>query len=414
MGNRLKRQGDPESGIPDSGLRRLRLGFACVWGSDPQRTWSYTPWDLREALRRRTDVEVVDIGIQVPLVARRILQLASLRRRSQRWVTPWEHLRAWEIGLEAYLDHRATALHCDAVLQIQDLGVLSTPYFVYQDLSYDVVLGLLERGSDGLRRYFPHLDRESVLRRRARQLRVYGHAAGMLAMSEFLRMSLIERTGLEPAKVHTVYPGAVASAPTKVPCSVTAPMPQRTAPRRRLLFVGTTFEVKAGDTVVAAFQELRRRDPSIMLTVAGPAQWPVPGDVPEGVDFVGRVDPAAVPALYDAHDLLVMPSRMEGFGKVFVEALARGLPCIGRDDFAMPELVRPGENGGLVTSDDPIELADCIASVLVDEGVYQRCAAESGTVLSQFNWDRAAAQVVATINAGLHAYQNQAAPAHLA
>lgn len=414
MGNRLKRPAEPESGVHDSGMRRLRLGFACVWDSDPQRTWSYTPWDLREALRRRTDVEVVDIGIHVPRAMRSLLQLASLRRRSQRWIMPWEHLRAWEIGLEAYLDRRATSLRCDALLQIQDLAVTATPYFVYQDLSYDAVLELLERGSEGFRRYFPHLDRKSLLRRRARQLGVYGHAAGVLTMSEFLRRSLIERTGLEPSKVHTVYPGAVASTPKEVPGSITAPALDRTAPRRRLLFVGTSFAVKAGDTVVAAFQELRRRDSRITLTVAGPAQWPLPGGVPEGIDFVGRVEPAAIAALYDTHDLLVMPSRMEGFGKVFVEALAKGLPCIGRDDFAMPELVRPGQNGGLVTSEDAIELADCIAAVLADDDIYRRCAAEIEMVLSRFNWDRAAAEVVATVTATLHARQNPAAPVRIA
>jgi glycosyltransferase involved in cell wall biosynthesis len=406
MGNRLKLRDEPDRGTQNIGLRKLRLGFACVWGSDPKRTWSYTPWDLREALRRRTDVEVVDIGIHVPVVVRRLLQLASLRRRSQRWVMPWEHLRAWEIGLEAYLDHRAAALRCDAVLQIQDLAVTSTPYYIYQDLSYDIVLELLESGSNGLSRYFPHLERDAVLRRRTRQLRVYNQSTGVLAMSEFLRRSLIDRTGLAATKVHTVHPGAVASAPQDIADQIAPPMVKRSAPRRRLLFVGTTFEVKAGDTVVAGFQELRRRDPSITLTVVGPDRWPLPGDVPEGIDFVGRVDPADILGIYDAHDLLVMPSRMEGFGKVFVEALARGLPCIGRDAFAMPELVRPGENGGLVATDDPVELADCIAKVLADDGIYRRCASESAITLSRFNWDRAAAQMVAIVNAGLTPHRN--------
>jgi glycosyltransferase involved in cell wall biosynthesis len=382
-------------------MSAVRLGFACVWDPDPRRTWSYTPWNLREALRRRADVEVIDVGIALPGAARRLLQLASLRRRSQRWITPWEHLRAWEIGLEAYLNRRAAALRCDAVLQIQDLAVTSTPYFVYQDLSYDVVLGLLEHGSEGLRRYFPHLDREAVLRRRERQLRVYQHAAGVLAMSDFLSRSLVERSGLDPAKVHTVHPGAAASAPATAPGAIAQPTPDRSPPRRRLLFVGTTFEVKAGDTVVAALAELRREDPNITLTVVGPVEWPLPGGVPDGVRFAGRVDPSSMPAFYDTHDVLVVPSRMEGFGKVFVEALARGLPCVGRDAFAMPELIRPGENGGLVRTEDPRELADCIAQVLAADGIYQRCAADRDDVLSWFNWDRAAAQVVAAVERAL-------------
>lgn len=392
----------------DRRVSGLRLGFACVWDRDPRRTWSYTPWNLRAALQRRSDIEVVDVGIALPVLGRRLLQLASLRRRSQRWVMPWEHLRAWEIGIEAYLGRRAAALRCDAVLQIQDLGVTSIPYFVYQDLSYDVVLDLLEQGSEGLRRYFPHLDREDVLRRRERQLRVYHHAAGVLAMSDFLSRLLVDRTGLDPAKVHTVHPGAAASAPTKVPGAAVEHPPERAAPRRRLLFVGTTFRVKAGDTVVAALAELRRKDPSTTLTVVGPAEWPLPGGVPDGVRFAGRVDPASMPAFYDTHDLLVVPSRMEGFGKVFVEALGRGLPCVGRDAFAMPELIRPGENGGLVRTEDPRELAGCIAQVLADDAIYRRCAAERDDVLSWFNWDRAAAQVVAAVKRGLCSRQQTA------
>jgi glycosyltransferase involved in cell wall biosynthesis len=314
---------------------------------------------------------------------------------------PWEHLRWWEIGLEAYLDRRAVALRCDAVLQIQDLAVTSTPYFIYQDLSYDVVLDLLEEGSEGLRRYFPHLDRTAVLRRRERQLRVYRSSAGVLTMSEFLRRSLVEHTGLDAAKVHTVHPGAAASAPANEPGFVVDAVPERRSPRRRLLFIGTTFEVKGGDTVVAALAELRRKDPNITLTIVGPAEWPLPGAVPAGVHFCGRVDPAAIPALYDSHDLLVVPSRMEGFGKVFIEALARGLPCVGRWAFAMPEVIRHGENGGLVRTEDPIELAHCIAKVLSDEAIYQRCAAERDEVRCWFNWDRAAAQVVGAIEQAL-------------
>lgn len=374
-------------------MRRLRLGFACVWDGDARRTWSYTPWELREALKRRGDVEVVDVGIMLPVVARRALQIASLRRRSGRWVMPWEHLRLWEAGAAAYLERRSAALQCDVVLQIQDLGVLSTPYLVYQDLSYDVILDLIDKGSEGLRRYFPHLVREHALRRRERQLRVYRSAAGVLAMSDFLRQSLVARTGLDPARVRTVHPGAVASAPT---CSMPDPIGSnlRPAPRRRLLFVGTTFEVKAGDAVVAAFERLRLTDPQLTLTIVGPRIWPLPGSPPRGVRFLGRIDPSELSALYDGHDLLVVPSRLEGFGKVFVEALARGIPCIGRNAFAMPELIKDGENGGLVQSEKVEDLADCIARVLGDDGIYARCQAARNRVLEHFNWDRAAADVL--------------------
>src|SRR6478735_3531551 len=148
----------------------------------------------------------------MPVPLRYGLRAASLRRRSGRWVTPWEHLPLWERASATHIGRRAAREGCDAVLEIQDLGAIDTPYFVYQDLSYDVLLELLDQGSDGLRRYFPHLDRDAVLRRRDRQLHVYERAAGVLTMSHFLARHLVETTALDRAKVHAVPPGATASA----------------------------------------------------------------------------------------------------------------------------------------------------------------------------------------------------------
>ena len=147
--------------------------------------------------------------------------------------------------------------------------------------------------------------------------------------------------------------------------------------------------------MVAALEQLRRDvDPAITLTVAGPDEWPLTGEIPEGVRFVGRVGADEVDALYDNHDLLVVPSRLEGFGKVFLEALSHGMPCIGRDAFAMPELIRPGDNGDLVRTEDPDELAGCIERVLGDDEIYVRCARDAPSVRAGHTWDRAAADVV--------------------
>jgi glycosyltransferase involved in cell wall biosynthesis len=375
----------------------LRLGFACAWGPEPRKTWSYTPWDLREALRRRRDVEVVDVGFAVPKALRRLLQLAALRRRHGRWVAAWEHVRIWERAVEFELNRRSAALGCDVVLQIQDLGAISTPSLIYQDFSYDVIADCLREESLGLREYFPHLDERTIARRRARQMRVYSAAARLLPMSRFLGQSLIDRSGISPDKVITVWPGLSASEhgdTGMVPTSAGEPecVP---ASRHRLLFVGTTFLVKGGDLVLAALHILRSRRPEIELTIIGPASWPVAGPVPDGVNFLGRIPPQELPKVYREHDLLVVPSRLEGFGKVFVEALAHGMPCIGRRAFAMPELIQPGVNGDLVESDDPQELAARVEAVLGDPALYARCRQASAETRDRFSWDRAARDIVA-------------------
>ncbi len=376
--------------LPGSAHSCMKLGFACIWDANPRKTWSYTPWDLREALRRRSDVEVVDVGFTVPKLLRRGLQLASLKRRAGRWVTPWEHVRMWESAIEYELNRRAISLRCDVVLQIQDLGAISTPYMLYQDFSYDVMLDCLQQESLGLREYFPHLDMKSIMRRRARQLRIYEKSSCMLTMSDFLRQSLIDRTGIRPDRVVTVPPGVSTTLGEKTEDARI----RRKSPRKRLLFVGTTFLVKGGDLLLASLALLRKRHEDMTLTIVGPESWPLHGAIPEGVSFLGRVGPESLSGIYQQQDLLVVPSRLEGFGKVFIEALSHGLPCIGRRAFAMPELIQSGVNGDLVESDSPEELAMRIESVLTNDSVYRNCEAAKSQTKKRYDWDRAAEDVV--------------------
>jgi glycosyltransferase involved in cell wall biosynthesis len=374
---------------------RLRLGFACNWDPDPRLTWSHTPWNLRSALREHADV--LDVGVQLPAAGRMLLKAAFARRRNGRWTSAWKHSALW-----ASLGGRAVAravrhAELDAVLQVGDLAVVERPFFVLQDLSVDLLLRHYDEAAGGV----PHLealDLDLLRRRRQRQLEVYERATGVLAMSRFLARSLVMDTGLPAAKVHVIYPGATAAAGGHPP-----PAPRDHAPsRRRLLFVGKDFLTKGGDVVVRALSVLRSGwDPAVTLTVAGPSVWPLPGPVPDGVEFLGRVPVAEVTRMYDRHDLLVMPSRLEGFGIVFVEALARGLPCVGRDAFAMPEIIEPGRNGGLVAGDDPEELARVVAGVLDDDRLYAACADDAAAVARRFTWQRAAAEVVAAVGTAL-------------
>ena len=189
-------------------------------------------------------------------------------------------------------------------------------------------------------------------------------------MSHWLARSLVEVSGLPKEKVHVVHPGLHHESGL----AWTAELPHRPGPRRRLLFVGRNFLGKGGDLVLDALALLRRDvDPEITLTMVGVPEWPLPGPVPDGVDFRGVLPLAEVAALYDSHDCFVLPTRIEGFGFVFLEALSRGLPCVGRDDFAMPEIIRPGVNGALLRHDDPAELAGLVAAVLADDALYVAC-----------------------------------------
>jgi glycosyltransferase involved in cell wall biosynthesis len=356
----------------------MRIGFACLWDRDPASTWSRTPWELRAAMGAHA--EVVDAGVHVPLPVRRALQLAHVTLRDGRPITLWEQGSLTDRYCRRQL---AKCTGIDAMLQMQDLAPVDVPFFTYQDMSFDALLKLRDSGLD----VFRVLTSDEMKRRRERQLDYYDKAAGVVAMSHWLARSLVEDTGLSPDKVHVVHPGLVAGN--------TAPIPVRAGRRTRLLFVGRTFASKGGDLALQALARLRREvDPEITLTVAGP---PSMGEIPDGVNFVGAIGKHEVAKLYDTHDLFVLPTRIEGFGIVFAEALARGLPCVARNAFAMPEIIQAPAYGSLVDSDDPDELAKLIAEALIDDALYQRCAADAVATRDYYSWDRAAIQTVQAI-----------------
>lgn len=78
------------------------------------------------------------------------------------------------------------------------------------------------------------------------------------------------------------------------------------------------------------------------------------------VRFVGPVDPPRLTALYRDAALVVLPSTHEGFGLVFLEAMASGRPCIGAPG-AAEEVIEDGVTGFIV---DPVR-RDALVSALV-------------------------------------------------
>lgn len=360
----------------------MRLGYACMWGRDRQRTWSGTPWALLQALRHQTDV--VDLGVDLPDVVRASLKGTHLRRAGGSWVSAWRQSAALDRLMSRRLATSVRREAPDTVLQVHDLARVEVPYLIYQDLSYDAFLEVVDVHPD---LQMPWLSPRRLQGRRARQMELYEGAGRVVAMSQWLADHLVGVTGLDPERV------AVVRAGTNAPVSPSAP---RTLPGRRLLFVGRAFARKGGDLVVAAFERLRsQHDPTLSLTIAGPAHWPLRGPLPAGVTFLGDVDHATVLRLYLEHDVFVMPSRFEAFGIVFGEALVAGVPCVARDAYAMPELVRDGLDGRLIRGENVDGLAEAILAVLDDEPLRARVAAGRHDAARRFSWDRAATEMVA-------------------
>ncbi|MCG8592703.1 MAG: glycosyltransferase family 4 protein [Proteobacteria bacterium] len=85
-----------------------------------------------------------------------------------------------------------------------------------------------------------------------------------------------------------------------------------------------------------------------------------------GVRFVGRVGDEQLSRLYRTASVFAMPSRQEGFGLVYAEAMWHGLPCIASTRDAGAAVVEHGKTGLHVPYADPPALAAALASLLRD------------------------------------------------
>jgi glycosyltransferase involved in cell wall biosynthesis len=88
----------------------------------------------------------------------------------------------------------------------------------------------------------------------------------------------------------------------------------------------------------------------------------------------GPIDDVALGAAYATADLFVLPSRYEGYGVVYAEALAHGLPVVACEVGPVPDLV--GEEAALLVPPDDIEaLSGALDLLLEDAGLRDRMSA---------------------------------------
>lgn len=141
-------------------------------------------------------------------------------------------------------------------------------------------------------------------------------------------------------------------------------------------------EGKGVDQVIAALPAVRALDPELTYTIVGDGDdrprlegLAAAHGVGDVVRFAGRVADAELHAYLAGAELFVMPSRKEGFGIVFVEAMAHGLPVIAGAHGGSPEVVAHGETGLLVRNGDVAGLEEAIVALLNDPERRRRMGA---------------------------------------
>lgn len=240
--------------------------------------------------------------------------------------------------------------------------------------------------------------------RRATWDRTTARAAGWIANSRAVQSLGLDRCGLDETR-SAVLPPEVDTDRFRPP----AGDEQRFARAEfglppdgpLLLFVGRLVERKGLDRLIdaLAMRALWPGGEPPHLAVAGfgdDAPWRHRSDdagLADRVSFLGAPADDALPRLYRAADIVVVPSRtaldrddIEGFGIVALEAQASGRPVVAGRSGGLPEAVADGVSGRIVDAADPAALGAAVAR-LVAEDHERRRLGEAGRrrVMEEFN-----------------------------
>jgi glycosyltransferase involved in cell wall biosynthesis len=208
------------------------------------------------------------------------------------------------------------------------------------------------------------------------------------------REFLLSRYGLAPERI-----ACIPQAPAPVFTATPAP-PMTRARLNRVLVAGQAAFFKAPHVVAEVFTLLAARNPDLSFTWCCPesahAEWRTRlGPAARArTTFLGWMPQDQLVRLYDEHGLFLFPSYTEGFGKAFLEAMARGLCVVASDAAGMRDVIRQDTTGHLVEPGDVAGFAAQIEGALADPGTAA-IAANAATAARAYTWRRVAQETVA-------------------
>jgi glycosyltransferase involved in cell wall biosynthesis len=165
------------------------------------------------------------------------------------------------------------------------------------------------------------------------------------------------------------------------------------AGKRRVLFVGRFDRQKGVDILTSALAELR--DTAFAYLVGDSVLGDTAAlDLPDNVRTTGWLSGGELSTYFETADVLVVPSRWEGFGLIAAEAMRARLPVIATRVGGLPEIVEHGVTGLLVPPDDRQAIVDAIRS-LDDRQLHAMGQAGRHRFLHHFTLERAHAQLTA-------------------
>jgi phosphatidyl-myo-inositol dimannoside synthase len=184
------------------------------------------------------------------------------------------------------------------------------------------------------------------------------NATAVIATTRYTAREFCFHNGIADAKCNVIPLG----------CAFRLPIIRRQSPVRQLNILTVTRlaaseAYKGVETILLSVREARHAGLDVKLNLVGSGDdksrleklaffW----NIHDAVRFRGSVSDAELEQLFRDSHIFVLPSKNEGFGIAFLEAMAAGLPCIGANHGGTPEVIEHGETGFLIEHGDVAQL----------------------------------------------------------
>jgi len=214
---------------------------------------------------------------------------------------------------------------------------------------------------------------------------------GITAISEDLRRETVEVFGISH-EIRVI--------PNFINCDLYRPVEDRSAAapfapaeEKLLIHISNFRPVKRPQDCIRVLAEVRKSTPAHLLMVGdGPERGPAEHlarqlGLSEHVSFLGKQN--HVERLIPLAHVLLMPSEMESFGLVALEAMACGVVSVATRVGGVPEQIADGENGYMEAVGDIPAQAARVVALLGDEALHRRMAANGrARAMDQFSTER--------------------------
>lgn len=272
----------------------------------------------------------------------------------------------------------ATALPYDAILYCASVAAKRRGV----PLVYSPFFHLGESGNEDVRKHYTRPNQMKMVK-----------SADMVTVQTDIERDFLLSNGMDPAKMIKLGMGIN-------PSELVGGMGERFREKHGLLgpivcYIGPKTYDKGTFHLVQAMQKLWAQGDPATLVLAGTNiedftryLEKLPAKVKDNCLMLDYVDDSDKRDMLDACDLLVLPSRSDSFGIVFLEAWYYGKPVVGASAGGIPGLVRDGVDGLLVPFGDVKELALAIQKILLDADYAKELgSAGHDRVLAEFTWD---------------------------